>query len=439
MRRIFGFTGVNSFLNIGGLGTTSDSSDRQFRKYIPITVLMACIGALPLAYSAKIFNEANVFALDGWFFGHVFLNTLTNLICGLFALIVTGRLAAQLNAVWVATGAVHLLLTLGVWGLRLNYSRPLMILALLISLLLSTAIVLLRDNLRSRRVGIVPAGLTGDLMAWVGPSVSIIPSASVSPRNYDEILINFSADINSEWTKFASTAILSGCQVRHAAEYVEEVSGRVYPEHFAVEHVAANPETHSYFTYKRIVDILAVVILAPIALPMIAISGAAIVYTMGYPIFFSQDRVGFGGKQFRMHKLRTMRNLAPGEIALTTTLRGDRRITPLGAFLRRFRIDELPQFWNILRGEMSLVGPRPEEAQLARDYAKSIPVYHYRCLVRPGITGWAQIRSGYANDDAQTLDKVAYDLYYAKYMSLQLDLRIMAGTLIAVMRGSDAR
>lgn len=439
MRRIFGFAAGNSFLNFGGLAAGPDSSDWQIRKYIPMIGLIACIALLPLAYSAKIFNETNVFALDGWFFGHVFLNTLSNLICGLFALVVTGRLATQLNAVWVTTGAVHLFLTLAVWGLRLSYSRPLMILALLISLLLSTAIVLVRDNLRSRRVGIVPAGLTSDLMAWVGPSVSIIPSAQVSPRNYDEILINFSANIDSEWTKFASTAILSGCQVRHAAEYVEEVSGRVYPEHFAVEHVAANPETNSYFTYKRIVDILAVVILAPVALPMILIAGSAIAYTMGFPVFFSQDRVGYGGKLFRMHKLRTMRSLAPGEVALTTTLRGDPRITPLGAFLRRFRIDELPQFWNILRGEMSLVGPRPEEAKLAKNYAKSIPVYHYRSLVRPGITGWAQIRSGYANDDAQTLDKVAYDLYYAKYLSLQLDLRIMAGTLIAIMKGSDAR
>ncbi len=409
------------------------------RRQLPAIVLAGCVALLPLAYSAKIFNETNVFALDGWFFGHVFLNTLANLVCGLFALVVTGRIATQLNAVWVTTFAIHLLLTVSVWGLRLSYSRPLMAVALLVSLMVCTAIVLLRDNLRTRRVGIVPAGLTSDLMTWVGPNVTIITSPQISPRNYDEILINFSAKIDSEWTKFASTAILSGCQVRHAAEYVEEVSGRVYPEHFAVEHISANPETHSYFVYKRIVDILAVVLLAPVAIPVIIIAGGAIAYTMGRPIFFHQDRVGFGGNLFRMHKLRTMRNLAAGESALTTTLRGDPRITPLGAFLRRFRIDELPQFWNVLRGDMSLVGPRPEEAKLAKNYAKAIPVYHYRCLVRPGITGWAQIRSGYANDDQQTLDKVAYDLYYAKYMSLQLDLRIMAGTLIAVMRGSDAR
>jgi lipopolysaccharide/colanic/teichoic acid biosynthesis glycosyltransferase len=158
---------------------------------------------------------------------------------------------------------------------------------------------------------------------------------------------------------------------------------------------------------------------------------------MGSPVLFTQDRVGLGGRIFKMYKLRTMR---PSNTSSTTaTSQQDNRITSLGKFLRRHRIDELPQFYNILRGDMSLVGPRPEQPSLAQRYLETIPSFRYRCMLPPGITGWAQINASYASDETETHRKLTYDLYYVKHAGLLLDLWIILITVRAVLLRQGAR
>ena len=139
-----------------------------------------------------------------------------------------------------------------------------------------------------------------------------------------------------------------------------------------------------------------------------------------------------------MYKLRTMRAPRPedGEIA---TNKNDVRITYFGALLRRFRIDELPQLWNILIGDMSLIGPRPEQPGLTKQYIDAMPAFAYRHLVRPGITGWAQVRAGYAANLEETRVKLAYDLFYVKNFSLILDLQIILRTFWTIVSGSGVR
>jgi lipopolysaccharide/colanic/teichoic acid biosynthesis glycosyltransferase len=188
---------------------------------------------------------------------------------------------------------------------------------------------------------------------------------------------------------------------------------------------------------KRLFDVLASLVLAPLALPIIAAASTAILLTMGRPVFFRQARVGLFGRPFMILKLRTMR--AGDAREQLATAMGDQRITPVGRCLRRFHIDELPQLWNVLTGEMSLVGPRPEQPALAEAYAREVPAFAQRTMVRPGITGLAQVNAGYAADLAETRVKLAHDLYYLKNCSFGLDVEICARTVWALLGGAGTR
>lgn len=155
------------------------------------------------------------------------------------------------------------------------------------------------------------------------------------------------------------------------------------------------------------------------------------------PFFYSQARVGVGGSVFRVHKIRTMRVAKREEQRWAA--KDDDRTTRLGRLLRRTRIDELPQFWNVLRGEMSLVGPRPEQPAIVEQLEREIPYFGYRHLVKPGITGWAQIHQGYAASIDESAVKLSYDLYYVGRMSLLLDLDIMLRTAFVMLARIGSR
>jgi lipopolysaccharide/colanic/teichoic acid biosynthesis glycosyltransferase len=154
------------------------------------------------------------------------------------------------------------------------------------------------------------------------------------------------------------------------------------------------------------------------------------------PVFFVQSRIGRRGQPFRMIKFRTMFHGAGGP-SFTSTV--DPRVTRVGGFLRQCRLDELPQLFNILRGDMSWVGPRPEAASLEQGYVRDIEHFALRGIVRPGVTGWAQINQGYAHAPDEMRSKLEYDLYYLKHCSLWLDLVIVLRTFAVVFRGTGAR
>src|SRR5216117_876799 len=169
--------------------------------------------------------------------------------------------------------------------------------------------------------------------------------------------------------------------------------------------------------------------------PFMAVVALGITLESRGPVFFVQERVGLHGRLFRLVKFRTMRVLDARET--DTVLRDNRsRVTRLGAVLRRYRLDEIPQFINILRGDMSLVGPRPEMAENVATFSTVIPYYNLRHEVRPGLTGWAQVRAGYAMSVEEVTRKLCYDLYYIKHMCAQFDLRILFDTVKFVLSGS---
>jgi lipopolysaccharide/colanic/teichoic acid biosynthesis glycosyltransferase len=191
-----------------------------------------------------------------------------------------------------------------------------------------------------------------------------------------------------------------------------------------------------YIIFKRLFDIVCVLLFAPILVPIFLISTIAIrIETKGSPIF-TQTRTGKDKREFTIYKLRSMYEDTSSH---DLTIDDDKRITKIGKFIRKTRIDEIPQLWNVLKNDMSIVGPRPEYIGSDRIFRKSIPYYDYRYLVKPGVTGWSQVNVGHTNDEESTRDKLEADIYYVKNISLWLDIHIILKTLKVVCSGQGAR
>ena len=190
--------------------------------------------------------------------------------------------------------------------------------------------------------------------------------------------------------------------------------------------------------FKRAYDIVLSSIGLIIASPLFLITSLLIKLESKGPIFFKQERVGRNGKSFYIYKFRSMQMDAEKKTGPIMSFKGDCRVTRLGKIIRKIRLDEIPQLWNVLNGSMSFVGPRPERPMFVDKFKKNIPFYTQRFSLRPGLTGWAQIRSPYASNSEQSLDKLRYELYYLKNFSLLFDLTIILRTIKVVLfaRGS---
>jgi exopolysaccharide biosynthesis polyprenyl glycosylphosphotransferase len=229
-----------------------------------------------------------------------------------------------------------------------------------------------------------------------------------------------------------------GVEVVPMTYLYERLTGRVPVEHVGQQLYVLLPLNHSvttplYVFAKRMVDVacaLAGLVGLALVFPLVAL---AIRLDSPGPVLYRQVRVGKGGRRFRVAKFRTMVQGAetPGEPVWARE--HDERVTRFGRLARRVRLDELPQLWNVLKGEMSLVGPRPERPEFVQDLQEQIPFYRSRHAVRPGLTGWAQVNYEYGNSVADSLIKLQYDLYYVKHRSFYLDLVILFRTIGTVL------
>ena len=190
---------------------------------------------------------------------------------------------------------------------------------------------------------------------------------------------------------------------------------------------------------KRVTGLIMSGILLVLLSPLMLLAAMAIKLDSPGPVIFSQDRVGENGEIFRLHKFRSMRMDAEKESGPVWATEDDPRITRVGRVLRKLRIDELPQVWNVLKGEMSFVGPRPERPFFVEKLRQKVPYYDERFTVKPGITGWAQVMYGYGASEEDALEKLKYDLYYIKNMSFALDLVVIFHTLKIVLLGRGSR
>lgn len=239
------------------------------------------------------------------------------------------------------------------------------------------------------------------------------------------------------WVKEAT---LRGFPVWHVTTVYEQLTGQVLLDQEAGVQAGlwavAGVDRRPYMLFKRVWETALVLAFSPFLLLAILLVSLLVYLDLGGPVIFSQERVGLGGKVFRAYKFRTMRG-APRAGVYAGSEKD--RITPLGRLLRRYRLDELPQLWNVLKGDMSLIGPRPEQRVLVEAYSPEIPLYCFRHVVRPGITGWAQVHHGYAEGKEGTWNKLSYDLFYIKHFSFWLDIRILIRTVWVVITGFGAK
>lgn len=218
----------------------------------------------------------------------------------------------------------------------------------------------------------------------------------------------------------------------------ERVTGQVPVEHvgwdLSIALPLAQPGTHRlYIGFRRIIDVLAGLIGCLVLIILVPIIWLLNLFGSPGPLFYRQERVGEGGKLFSILKFRSMLTNAEKTTGAIWASEKDPRITRVGNFLRRTRLDEIPQFWNILKGEMSLVGPRPERPYFVTQLVQKYPLYRTRHAVKPGLTGWAQVKYRYGASVADTMIKLQYDLYYIKHQSLLLDFAIILKTIGVVL------
>lgn len=232
---------------------------------------------------------------------------------------------------------------------------------------------------------------------------------------------------------------LKGVEVKSYFDYMIENEGKIEVEFITEEWLLQAYgfkilRSQIQNNIKRVFDIIMAIIIGVMTLPVMAVAAIIVRFESPGPIIYSQDRVGENGKEFKVHKFRSMRNDAEKDGAKWAQV-NDPRVTKFGNFMRKTRIDELPQLINVLKGEMSFIGPRPERMIFIKELEKEIPYYNLRHMVKPGLTGWAQVMYPYGASVEDARRKLEYDLYYIKHHSLYLDLMIMFMTFKTVVFG----
>ena len=327
--------------------------------------------------------------------------------------------------------------------LRVPYSGPMLLIGYMASIGMSFLLGYLDRRSSSRRFHYVPAGKT-DIVADTPEIEWVKMQEPVAPSHPDASIV---ADLRHthppDWERMLAEAAIAGVPVYHTKQLRESLTGRVQIEHLSENSFGSLVPALAYRGVKRLIDLVATVILLPILLlPMLLVAALVRASSPG-PIFFRQRRIGYRGEPFDMLKFRTMIDgpVEGGGVGhrAAITLHGDDRITRLGRVLRKSRIDELPQIVNILRGEMSWIGPRPEAVPLSEWYEVEIPFYRYRHIVRPGITGWAQVNQGHVAELDDVNVKLHYDFYYIKFFSFWLDVLIALRTVGVMLKGFGAK
>ena len=233
-----------------------------------------------------------------------------------------------------------------------------------------------------------------------------------------------------------------GVLIQDATEVYEAITGKVPLESLRLGWLLFSPSFSDFrfvLIYKRLASVVVSLVGLLLTLCLLPFIALAVKLSSPGPILYRQKRVGREGIVFNCYKFRTMRQDAEADTGATWTADGDPRITKVGSFLRSSRLDEIPQLWNVLRGDMSLVGPRPERPEFVEWLSREIPHYNVRHTIRPGITGWAQVRYKYGSSVEDSKEKLRYDLFYVKNMAPGFDLLILFYTIKIILLGRGAK
>lgn len=380
--------------------------------------------------------------------GEILQNAWLMLIGSVIAFLVTALLldrtlrfpGSRSSLVTIPLALLPLLILVAIISLtRSYYSRPFLLLDAGLTTFWAFRRYRMQRKPHARRLAVIPIG-DRKILENI-PAVRFLTlknPGNFTRANFDGIVLDMHADIPQEWVKFLADSVMQQIRIYHTASLVESIAGRVSLQHLAALHVDNLQPMPWFNPLKRGTDVLVTILAAPFLLAIGLVLAILIQLGSKGPAIYRQRRVSAKGKAFTLLKFRSMRADAEVDGAQFTT-ENDPRITRLGHWMRKTRLDELPQFWNILKGDMSLVGPRPERPNFVEQYEREIPNYNLRQIVRPGLTGWAQIETGYSSDTAGTIRKLERDLYYVKYRSLALDTFIIYRTIRTVFFGSGAR
>jgi sugar transferase (PEP-CTERM system associated) len=260
--------------------------------------------------------------------------------------------------------------------------------------------------------------------------------------NVDRVIVALSDRRNVLPVRELLDLRLAAIKIEDASSLLEKISGKIEIENLYPSSLIYSEGFRlgaGFLFVRRIFSFAIAAVALALCLPVIPIVALAVKLSSKGPVLFRQQRVGRRGQVFNLYKFRSMRQDAEAQTGAVWAGKDDPRVTRVGRFLRKTRLDEIPQLWNVLIGDMGFVGPRPERPEFVKWLAENIPYYNLRHIIRPGITGWAQVRYRYGASLEETREKVQYDLYYIKHMSLSIDLLIMFETIktILLRRGAQ--
>jgi lipopolysaccharide/colanic/teichoic acid biosynthesis glycosyltransferase len=332
----------------------------------------------------------------------------------------------------------YAIVIIGFFFLRVDYSRYQFGASFLVAVVWFYACFFLGRRALRQRFGLIESGDTRRLQAiaevdWVAMTKPAWPHQRI-----DGIVVDLRADLSDAWERFIAESTLKGMPVYHVKQMAEALTGKVEIEHLSENSFGSVLPSLLYLRLKRLIDLVVAIVVAPLFLAVIAVAAIAIKLDDGGPVFFIQSRIGYRGEPFEVLKLRTM-TVGADRMGAKLTTDNDPRITRVGRILRKFRIDELPQFINVMAGDMSWIGPRPEAVELADWYESKVPFYAYRHVVRPGITGWAQVNQGNVAEVEAATYKLHYDFYYIKHFSPWLDVLITVKTIRTILTGFGSK
>ena len=307
-----------------------------------------------------------------------------------------------------------------------------------------TARKVIRQILDQREFAYRVIGFIDDDRARIGerivnPGIVGTPSdipALVARHQIDRIIVGLSDRRGKLPIEALLSAKLAGIRVEDATTTYERVTGKILIDDLRPSWLIFSDGFHvSRLTrwMKRAIDLALSLLVAVLAAPLMLLTALAVWLESEGPILYCQERVGENGRTFTLCKFRSMRADAEKGGTPVWAKDGDDRVTRIGGFIRKTRLDELPQIWNVLRGDMSFVGPRPERPYFVAELAKEIPFYQQRHAVKPGLTGWAQVKYRYGSSLEDAMEKLRYDLYYIKHLSVFFDLTIVFDTVKVVL------
>ncbi|MAR71617.1 exopolysaccharide biosynthesis polyprenyl glycosylphosphotransferase [Halomonas sp.] len=291
---------------------------------------------------------------------------------------------------------------------------------------------------RQLKIGVVPVGNALEMSSHSRIELRKLASPDPDGVRYDAIVADLRSDsLGATWQKFLAECTLCRIPVYHVKQIQESMSGKVRIDHLSENEFGSLLPSAFYSSVKRAIDFSGALLLIPLLAPLMLMTAIIIKKESTGPALFLQQRMGYRGKPFKVYKFRSM--YVDREGKSFTDGEDDPRITRVGRVIRKYRIDELPQIFNVIKGEMSFIGPRPESMELSEWYERDVPFFRYRHVVRPGISGWAQVEQGYAAEVEGMIEKLQYDFYYIKHFSLWLDVLVLFKTVKTVFTGDGAR